>query len=112
MDDAKLEKEVDVRDQRMRVSFAKYAKPILQSNLNLKLRINLFNMMVGMNGLFGCQVWNITTRQVAKLEGTFFELVRNLKLLGAPVAGFNRVEIIKYAEERELHLLPLELRMV
>jgi hypothetical protein len=108
--DAKMTKEVAIRIQRMKGAYAKYDRQIFRSGLSDKRKAALFNMIVVMNGLFGCQVWNVTQLQVDKLEAVNFSLMR--KMLALNKREYNRSAVIQYSMDRELNLFPLEWKMM
>jgi len=105
-EDAKMTEEIKVRGQRMRGAYAKYAKGIFQSTLKLKLKVNLFKAIVVMNGLFGCQVWNVTQAHVNELEAVHFTLLR--RMLGKSRQGWGRGRLLEWAEAMQLKIYPLE----
>ncbi len=55
-----MTEEAVVRIQRIKGAYAKYDMDIFQSSLAIARKVELFNMIVVMNDLFGCQVWNVT----------------------------------------------------
>ena len=52
----------------------------------------LFNMVVVMNGLFGCQVWNVTQTHVEELEAAYSQLLK--KMLKKEKIEWSRGDII------------------
>ena len=52
----------------MQGAYAKYERDIFDSSLSERRKADLFNAVVVMNGLFGCQVWNVTQSHVDELE--------------------------------------------
>jgi hypothetical protein len=107
--DAKMTKEINVRIQRMKGVYAKYDKDIFQSNLATTRKVDLFNMIVVINGLFGCQVWNVTQAQVEELEAVHFSLLR--KMLRLRTGEYSRGEVIQYCMHNNWKVLPIEWRM-
>ena len=107
--DAKMTKEISVRIQRMKGAYAKYDKDIFQSSLAMTRKVELFNMIVVMNGLFGCQVWNVTQAQVGELEAVHFSFLRKMLRLGT--GEYSRGEVIQYCMHNNWKVLPIEWRM-
>ena len=105
-DDAKMTEEIKVRSQRMRGAYAKYAKGIFQSTLKVKMKINLFNAIVVMNGLFGCQVLNVTQTHINELEAVHFTLLR--RMLGKTKREWGRGKLVEWADSQYLKVYPLE----
>ena len=105
-DDAKMDAEIAVRGQRMRGAYAKYARTIFHSNLNLRLKVNLFKSVVTMNGLFGCQVWNVKQTHVEELEAINFSLLR--RMFGKNKLEWGWERLMKWAHDQNLKIYPLE----
>ena len=109
-DNATMTAEIAVRKQRMQGSFAKYENAIFKSALSDRRKVDLFNAVVVMNGLFGCQVWNVTQHHVDELEAVHSRLLR--RLLRKTTLEWSRKSIIEYAQEKGLKLFPIEWRMM
>ncbi len=77
-DDARMSEEMAVRVQRMQGAYAKYETKIFNSTLSERRKAALFNMVVVMNGLFGCQVWNVTQSHAEELEAAHSQLLRKM----------------------------------
>ena len=107
--DAKMTEEIVVRKQRMQGAYAKYEKQIFNSALSERRKAALFNMVVVMNGLFGCQVWNVTQAHIDELEAVHSHLLR--KMLNKNRLEWSRGDIIKYAEANKLNIFPIEWKM-
>ena len=67
-------------------------------------------MVVVANGLFGCQVWNVTQAHVGELEATHSKLLR--KMFNMPKLAWSRGDIMKYIEAKNLNILPIEWKMM
>ena len=94
-----MTEEIAVRIQRMKGAYAKFDRKVFQSSLGLKYKAGLFNtIVVVMNGLFGCQVWNVTQAQVGELETAHFSLLR--KMLKKSTREWSRGAVMKYAAEK------------
>ena len=101
--------EIDVRKQRIQGAYARYEKDIFNSDLSERCKASLFNVVVVANGLFGCQVWSVTQSHVDDLEATYSRLLR--KMLKKTKIEMSRGELLRYAELRNLNILPIEWRM-
>jgi len=93
----------------MQGAYAKYEKQIFNSALSERRKAALFNMVVVMNGLFGCQVWNVTQAHIDELEAVHSQLLR--KMLNKNRLEWSRGDIIKYAEVNKLNIFPIEWKM-
>jgi len=109
-DDAKMDAEIAVRGQRMRGAYAKYARTIFHSNLRLRLKVNLFKSIVTMNGLFGCQVWNVKKAHIDELEAINFSLIR--RMFGKNKLEWGRTKVMEWAHAQNLKIYPLEWVMI
>ena len=78
--------------------------------MKIQHKIGLFNTFVVPNGLFGCQVWNATSKHVAELEAMHFKLLH--QMMGWDKLEWGRGQIMRYAEEHHLNLMPIEWRIV
>ena len=108
-EDNMLDKEISVRCQKMKSAYNRYAREIFQGHLGIRIKVNLFNLMVVTNGLYGCQVWNLKDKHLRALEATFFSLIR--RVFGRYKCDWSRVEIIQYAREHQLSIHPMEWRI-
>jgi hypothetical protein len=108
-EDAKMTAEIDVRKQRMQGAYARYEKDIFNSDLSERCKASLFNVVVVANGLFGCQVWNVTQLHVDDLEATYSRLLR--KMLKKTKIEMSRGELLRYTESKNLNISPIEWRM-
>jgi hypothetical protein len=108
-EDNMLDKEISVRCQKMKSAYNRYAREIFQGHLDIRIKVNLFNLMVVTNGLYGCQVWNLKDKHLRALEATFFSLIR--RVFGRYKCDWSRVEIIQYAREHQLSIYPMEWRI-
>ena len=73
-EDNSLDNEISVRCQKMKAANNRYAREIFQRHLDIRIKVELFNLMVVTNGLYGCQVWNLKDKHLRQLEATFFSL--------------------------------------
>ena len=105
-----MTEEIAVRIQRMQGAYAKYDKGSFSSSFSDWRKVDLFNAIVVMNGLFGCQVWNVTQTHVDDLEAVHSKLVR--RILKMNKLEWGRGALMEYVEERKLHILPIEWRMM
>jgi hypothetical protein len=94
----------------MQSSYFKYNKTIFLTNLKIYQKVDLFNTCVVTNGLFGCQVWNATTKHIDELEAMHFKLLR--QMMGWNKLEWGRGPIMKYAEDAHLNLMPIEWRII
>ena len=105
----KLDGEIMIRCQRMRASYYRHAREIFQGRLRMRTKVNLFNTMVVTNGLYGCQVWNLTAGQLGQLESTFFSLIRSM--FRWKRRDWSRGDIIRFGIEKEMSIYPMEWRV-
>ena len=105
----KLTKEIAIRCGKMISAYHKYAREIFQGYLSIRVKVNLFNLMVVTNGIYGCQVWNITSKQLSELEAKHFSLIR--KLFGRSRRDWSRVDIVQYGIDRQLSIHPMAWRI-
>ena len=62
------------------------------------------------NGLFGCQVWNATTKHIDELEAMHLKRLR--QMMGWNKLKWGRGPIMKYAKDAHLNLMPIEWRII
>ena len=108
-EDARMTREINVRVQRMYGAYNTYEQ-IFKSNLSLKRKAGLFNMVVVSNGLFGCQVWNETKHHINQLETAQTNLLR--RMLKVHREDMSRGDLMKYAAARHLQIFPLEWKLI
>jgi hypothetical protein len=84
-DDAALDTEVDRRIYAMKRAF--YMDYILlyrRKSITLRARMQMFIAKVTADAVYGCAAWNYTQRHLAKLESTYFRLLKCLIRMKKP----------------------------
>ena len=74
--DCSLDGEIKRRCQRMYGSFAKWKHILCNRSITLPARLAIFRSVIVSNGIFGCEVWNPSTKNWKTLETAHFKLLR------------------------------------
>ena len=77
--EASMSTEVSARIQRMMGSFRSWApRVLLNKSVTLKARLQVFNAVVVASGVYGCQSWTLSRKEMDRLEATHFKLLRKV----------------------------------
>jgi hypothetical protein len=99
-DDATLDTEVDRRIYAMKRAF--YMDYILlyrRKSITLRARMQMFIAKVTAVAVYGCAAWNYTQRHLAKLESTYFQLLKRLIRMKKPWHQITYEDIVKTENE-------------
>jgi len=106
--DGKMDVEIKRRVQRMCGAFSRWREVLQNYDINIKARLMLFQAVIVSNGLYGCEVWNLSQTNLDRLEGVHFHLLR--RTIGAAVVAASRTEVMAYIRQiaPKTKIYPLE----
>ncbi len=93
---AKLDREVDIRIQRMAGAYSKLAKNVFNvRHLKTRAKLRTYRTVVLANGLYGCASWNTRKEHIDKMEAWQYRTLRT-------IMGYNWKDFISYADILQL----------
>ena len=93
---ANMSNEVEIRVQKMGSSYAILSSRIFENRyVKAKTKFRAFEAIVLSNALYGSATWNISVKQIEKLESKQFQLLRRM-------LGFSWKDFISYEKLMEL----------
>ena len=108
---ANMSDEVDIRVQKMGSSYAILSSRLFENHyVKAKTKFRAFEAIVLSNALYGSATWNITVRQIERLESKQFQLIRRM-------LGFSWKDFVSYEKLMELakavgeEIVPIEGRI-
>ena len=106
--DGKMDVEIKRRVQRMCGAFSRWRGVLQNYDINIKARLMLFQAVIVSNGLYGCEVWNLSQTNLDRLEGIHFHLLR--KTIGTAVVAASRTQVMEYVRQiaPKTKIYPLE----
>ena len=93
---ANMSDEVDIRVQKMGSSYAILSSRLFENHyVKAKTKFRAFEAIVLSNALYGSATWNISVKQIERLESKQFQLIRRM-------LGFSWKDFISYEKLMEL----------
>jgi hypothetical protein len=105
----KMDDEVLRRCHGMYGAFYKLKHIFIDKKLQLKTRLKLLNIIIVPHGLYGCQAWNLSVKNMAALESVYFAILR--RILGVRDRRTPFIDVIDQARRCNEDLCPLECRI-
>jgi hypothetical protein len=109
--DATMDREIDIRIQRMAAAYRKLTKNIFASRyIKTRTKLQTYCTVVLANGLYGCATWNTTAEHMRKLEGWQYKTLREL-------LGYDWKDFVSYSDILQItgkighRIFPLEIEI-
>jgi hypothetical protein len=104
--------EIAIRKQRMIAAFSTWSgRILLNQKISERLRLVFFNMIVVPNGLYGCATWNLSVKDIKKLDSVQYRLLKRLLFIGK-VRKVSYEWILKHCENVGCRIIPMECRIL
>ena len=104
-----MDEEVSRRRQNMFGAFHRLRSVFTDTKLSVYTRLLLFNAIVVPNGVYGSQAWNLSKKNIAKLESVYFSILR--RILGIKYSRTPLVRILELARRHNPQICPIECRL-
>jgi hypothetical protein len=109
-DDATIDTEIKHRINAMKRTFyMDYALIYRRRSITLRARMQMFLAKVTAVAVYGCAAWNYSHHHLAKLESTYFQLLKRLIRIKKPWHAITYEDIINAGKKRGLRIQPLQL---
>ena len=86
-----------------------YALIYRRRSITLRARMQMFLAKVTAVAVYGCAAWNYSQHHLAKLESTYFQLLKRLIRIKKPWHAITYEDIIDAGKKRGLRIQPLQL---
>ena len=70
--------EVDLRKQTSENKFYELSKKFLNQNIRIRTRVKILNSIVRSRLTYSCQTWNLTKRQMDRIDSTYTSMLRKM----------------------------------
>ena len=106
-----LTNEIAARASRMRSTFLSLKSSVF-CNRHLPIRVKLaaFNAAVVENGLYACEVWSVTAKQMDLLDGVQHQLLKKICGFGIQ-SRVSKIRLIEQAARHGVVVLPVSVRI-
>jgi len=92
-----------------RTFYMDYALIYRRRSITLRARMQMFLAKVTAVAVYGCAAWNYSQHHLAKLESTYFQLLKRLIRIKKPWHAITYEDIIDAGKKRGLRIQPLQL---
>ena len=70
--------EIDLRKQIAENKFYELSKKFLNQNIRIRTRVKILNSIVRSRLAYSCQTWNLTKRQMDRIDSTYTSMLRKM----------------------------------
>ena len=70
--------EINARLDMAEIAFYQHGKKFMNKQINLTTRVDILNSLVRSRLTYGCQVWNLTQRQLNQLNASYMQMLRKM----------------------------------